>query len=42
MNYQNLLVEVKEKIAVVKINRPDKLNALNAATREELKNVFTE
>ena len=42
MNYQNLLVEIKEKTAVVKINRPDKLNALNAVTMEELKNVFTE
>jgi len=42
MNYENLLVEIKEKIAVVKINRPDKLNALNAATMDELKNVFTE
>ena len=42
MNYENLLVEIKEKIAVVKINRPDKLNALNAATMYELKNVFTE
>ena len=42
MNYQNLLVEIKENIAVVKINRPDKLNALNAVTMEELKNVFTD
>ena len=42
MNYQNLLVEIKEKTAVVKINRPDKLNALNAVTMDELKNVFTE
>ena len=42
MNYQNLLVEIKEKIAVVKINRPDKLNALNVATMDELKNIFTE
>jgi enoyl-CoA hydratase len=42
MNYENLLIEVKEKIAVVRINRPDKLNALNAVTMDELKNVFTE
>jgi enoyl-CoA hydratase len=41
MNYQNLLVEIKNRIAVVKINRPDKLNALNSATMNELKNVFT-
>jgi enoyl-CoA hydratase len=42
MNYQNLLIEIKNKIAVVKINQPDKLNALNAITMNELKNVFTE
>jgi enoyl-CoA hydratase len=42
MNYQNLLVEIKNKIAVVKINRPDKLNALNSVTMNGLKNVFTE
>lgn len=42
MNYQNVLVEIKEKTALVKINRPDKLNALNAVTMDELKNVFTE
>lgn len=41
MNYQNLLIEIKNKIAVVKINQPDKLNALNAITMNELKNVFT-
>ena len=32
MSYQNLLVEKKENVAVVTINRPDKLNALNAQT----------
>lgn len=40
MNYQNLLLEKIESIAIVKINRPDKLNALNAATLDELKQVF--
>jgi enoyl-CoA hydratase len=42
MSYQNLLIEVKEKIAVVTINRPDKLNALNAQTMNELKSAFTD
>jgi enoyl-CoA hydratase len=42
MNYSNLLVEIKEGIAVVTINRPDKLNALNSQTMKEIKNVFTE
>ena len=40
MNYQTLLLERKENIAIVKINRPDKLNALNAMTLDELKQIF--
>lgn len=40
MNYQNILLEVKNKIAFVTINRPDKLNALNNATLNELKSCF--
>ncbi len=42
MNYQNLLLNVNESIAIVTINRPDKLNALNNQTMEELKSVFIE
>lgn len=42
MNYQNLLIDTKDGIAIVTINRPDKLNALNNQTMEELKNAFTE
>jgi len=42
MNYQNLLIEIKDNVAVVTINRPDKLNSLNAQTMDELKNAFTE
>ena len=41
MEFKNLLFETKNKIAVVTINRPDKLNALNANTLDELRNVFT-
>jgi enoyl-CoA hydratase len=40
MNYTNLLLEIKENTALVTINRPDKLNALNHLTLVELKNVF--
>jgi enoyl-CoA hydratase len=42
MSYQNLLVEKKDRIAVVTINRPDKLNALNSQTLTDLKNAFTD
>jgi len=41
MSYQNLKFEIKNKIAYVTINRPDKLNALNMATMEELRAAFT-
>lgn len=41
MNFQNILFETKESIALITINRPDKLNALNSKTLDELKRVFT-
>jgi enoyl-CoA hydratase len=40
MSYQNLLVETRDGVAVVTINRPDKLNALNDRTMEELDAAF--
>lgn len=42
MAYQNLLVEKRDGVAVVTINRPDKLNALNDATMSELDAAFGE
>src|ERR1700743_3293877 len=36
MSYENILLEIRETIAVVTLNRPKVLNALNAATLGEL------
>lgn len=40
MNYNNILVEIENDIAVVTINREKKLNALNSETLEELYDCF--
>jgi enoyl-CoA hydratase len=40
MSYQNLLVETREGVTFVTINRPDKLNALNDATVAEIDAAF--
>jgi enoyl-CoA hydratase len=42
MPYENLLVEQRDGIAVVTVNRPKVLNALNARTIEELDACFAE
>jgi|CZKP01.1.fsa_nt_gi enoyl-CoA hydratase len=42
MTYQTLKLEFYNKTAVVFINRPDKLNALNSIVMSELKHCFTE
>ena len=42
MNYQNLLVEIKENVMMITVNRPDKLNALNAATLIEMNTLFSQ
>jgi enoyl-CoA hydratase len=40
MNYSTLLVESRNRIAFVTINRPDKLNALNSQAKAELEAAF--
>ena len=42
MSYQTLLLDVNDNIAVVTLNRPDKLNALNAQTINDLDSIFDE
>src|SRR5262245_26968410 len=40
MTYENLLVDTRDGIALLTVNRPDKLNALNDRTMEELEAAF--
>ena len=40
MNYETLQVDRRDRIAFITINRPDKLNALNALAKSELKQLF--
>ncbi|HYK89938.1 MAG TPA: enoyl-CoA hydratase-related protein, partial [Acidobacteriota bacterium] len=40
MSSENLILERRGRVAVIRVNRPDKMNALNVATRRELLAAF--
>ena len=40
MTYQNIIVETEDRIGIIEINRPKKLNALNQETIAELHQAF--
>ncbi|WP_369047693.1 enoyl-CoA hydratase/isomerase family protein [Tenacibaculum sp. UWU-22] len=42
MNFENILVEKNKGVAIITINRPKKLNALNRDTIQELHNAFND
>jgi len=42
MNFENILLDKKNSIAYITVNRPKVLNALNMATMEELRAAFTD
>ncbi len=42
MSYNNLIVSSDERISIITINRPSKLNALNRETIDELHSAFSE
>lgn len=40
MNYENIILRLEEKTAIITINRPESLNALNSKTIQELSDAF--
>lgn len=41
MPFQNILLDVKDRVAYITLNRPDKLNALNWKTMQELQDALS-
>ncbi|NIM98733.1 MAG: crotonase [candidate division Zixibacteria bacterium] len=41
MEFKNIIVETKDKVGIVKMNRPDAMNALNTETLQELDRAIT-
>ncbi len=42
MTYQTIILEIRDKIAFVTVNRPDKMNAVNLDVIGELRDVFSQ
>ncbi|MCI0567723.1 MAG: enoyl-CoA hydratase-related protein [Acidobacteria bacterium] len=42
MSFQNLTLEIRDRVARLTVNRPEKLNALNRATLQEMEQAFSE
>lgn len=42
MELKNIVVEIKEKVGVIRMNRPTAMNALNTETLQELDKAFTQ
>jgi enoyl-CoA hydratase len=42
MDYKTILFELKDRIATITFNRPDRLNAINEAMREDFSHLFDE
>jgi enoyl-CoA hydratase len=40
--YENVILERNDRVAVLTVNRPDKLNALNSATRDDISKALDE
>ena len=40
MDYQNVLVEFEDRIGIIKLNRPEVRNALDAKTLAEIESCF--